>query len=182
MQASKPQESSFLNPYTAVKEFSLKPGMSVSDFGSGSGHFALAIAREVTSSGAVHAIDIRPTVLEALKGHAELDGFFQLKVVLGNLEKEGGSTMENQSQDRVLCSNILHQVQDPVVVYQEARRILKQTGKLIVLDWFKDAPFGPRIKISQKKVVDLAQETGFVLERQFDAGAYHYGLIFIVKT
>ena len=153
--------------------------MSVADFGSGAGHFTFAMAQEVGNEGVVHAIDVRPTVLEALKGHAELDGLFYVRIHRENLEQEGGSHLPGAFKDRVLCSNILHQVDDRPAIFREAHRVLKPAGKLIVIDWDGEAPFGPGRKIVPEVVKTLAQEAGFVLERQFDTGAYHYGLIFI---
>jgi ubiquinone/menaquinone biosynthesis C-methylase UbiE len=171
----------FLNPYTVVEDFELKPGMSVADFGSGAGHFAMAMANKVGSNGAVYAVDVRQGMLEVLRGHIHMDGTFQIKTVLGDLEKKGGSTLLDDSQDRVLCSNILHQVDDPAAVIAEARRIVKPTGQFIDIDWTTGAPFGPAKTIPQEEVQRLAQKAGFVLKRTSEAGAYHYGLIFEIK-
>ena len=175
-------KSAFLNPYVVVGEFEIRPGMSVADFGSGAGHFTFAMAREVGSGGVVHAIDVRPTVLEALKGHAELDGLFHVTIHQRNLEQKAGSHLSEASQDRVLCSNILHQVNDRAAIFREARRVLKPAGKLIVIDWDGEAPFGPGRKILPEAVKTLAQAAGFVLERQFNTGAYHYGFMFKIKN
>lgn len=171
----------FLNPYTVVEDFELKSGMSVADFGSGAGHFAMAIAEKVGSGGDVYAIDVRESMLEVLNGHVKLDGTFQIQTILGDLEQKGGSTLSGASQDSVLCANILHQVDDPAVVITEARRVLKPTGQFIAVDWTAGAPFGPEKTLSQEEVQRLAEKVGFVLKRTIEAGAYHYGLIFVVK-
>lgn len=181
MTQDKKTENSFLNPYVVVKEFGLKTGMSVADFGSGAGHFALALAYEVGDKGLVSAIDIREEVLEVLRGHVELKNLKQIKTIHGDLERDGGSTLHDKSQDLVLLSNILHQAHDSSALLDEARRILKQSGKLVLVDWSDDAPMGPLKKISQDKVKNLADEAGFTIKGHFDAGSYHWGLIFTLK-
>lgn len=171
----------FLNPYSVVKEFDLKPGMSVADFGSGSGHFSLAVANIVGKDGFVYAIDIRSDVLDVLRGHIKLGGLFQIRIIQADLEKSHGSKLQDESQDRVLCLNILHQVRKRDLVIKEACRVLKDNGNLIVIDWVKDVPFGPAEKISKNIVKKLANTAGFGDSKEFDAGISHYGLIFTKK-
>lgn len=173
-------EKGFLNPYELIREFDLKKGMSVADFGSGAGHFSLAIANRVGKEGAVNAVDVREGVLSVLAGHAKLDGLMQIKTVRGNLEKANGSSLKKVSQDMVLCANILHQADKPKAILREAHRVLKQNGELLVIDW-TDASnsFGPPERISQSEAEKLAREVGFQKVRELaDTGAAHYGLVF----
>ena len=125
MQNSQKTEISFLNPYSAVDEFGLAKGMSVADFGSGAGHFVLSLANRVDRDGRVYAIDIRQSALEVLEGHIKLKGLVQIKAIRGDVEQINGSTLSDGSQDMVLCSNILHQVDNPLNVINEAWRVLK---------------------------------------------------------
>lgn len=169
----------FLNPHTVVNEFGLKPGIRVADFGSGSGDFAISIARIVGKDGIVSAIDIRISALEVLNSHIKLEGFRNIKPINGNLEKENGSKLKIVSQDFVLCSNILHQADNPFAVLKEAYRVLKPSGKLIIIDWQRQFVFGPRQRISKEEAQKLARDVGFKFERELSLVASHYGFIFL---
>jgi len=174
-------EISFLNPYSAVDEFGVGEGMSVADFGSGAGHFVLSLANRVGRDGRVYAIDMRQSVLEVLEGYIKLKGLVQIKTIKGNVEQVNGSVLHEGSQDVVLCSNILHQVDHPFNVLKEAHRVLKGSGRLVVIDWIKNAKLGPANRISPKKIEELAGEAGFKKEKEFQTGDQHYGLIFKKK-
>ncbi|MDX1608112.1 MAG: methyltransferase domain-containing protein [Candidatus Spechtbacterales bacterium] len=174
-------KTNFINPYTLVEELGFKPGMSVADFGSGAGHWAMAIARSVGKEGKVHALDVRESVLQVLDGHIKMDGLFQIDTIPADLEQEEGSGLPDSSQDVVLCSNILHQLKKPRAVIKEAHRTLKKGGKLIIIDWEKDASLGPKDKISQEKAEKLAKEVGFKDKQKLEdiEESMHYCLIFV---
>lgn len=176
------QESkvNFLNPNKLADSLGLKAGMSVADFGAGAGHWSIAIAKIVGKEGRVHAIDIRESVLQVLEGHIKIDGLFQIDTIPADLEKEEGSGLSDNSQDAVLCSNILHQLKKPETLAKEAYRVLKKGGRLIVIDWEKDAPMGPPNKFSQADAEKLAKDAGFKKEREMEGvgETMHYGLVF----
>jgi hypothetical protein len=50
----------------------------------------------------------------------------------------------------------------------------------LVIDWKTEAPLGPKEgRIEPSEVKDLARNTGFILDKEIEAGSYHYGLIFL---
>lgn len=171
----------FLDPREAAKGFGVKEGMTVADFGSGAGHFVMALAPLVGRSGLVYAIDIREEVLEVTRGSAMMQGVLQVRVVRGDLERPGGSTLAEDSVDIVLCSNILHQVEDASAVLREANRVLKPHGSLIILEWDTASPMAPEGAIGKEEMQGLALETGFVASRSIPVGEFHYGLAFEAK-
>ncbi|MEX2008075.1 MAG: methyltransferase domain-containing protein [Candidatus Spechtbacterales bacterium] len=174
--------TSFLNPKVVVEEFDLKPDMHVADFGSGAGHFALAMAERVGKRGTVAALDVRPEVLEVLNGHRKLRGLLNITTRVADLDIVGASQLGDNSQDRVLCANILHQTDDAKAVVQEAFRVLKRGGSLIIIDWKPQVILGPRAVLSAENARALAEEAGFVFKNTFDAGAFHYGFILTKHT
>lgn len=171
---------SFLDPADIVAKFGLKEGMQVADFGSGAGHFVSAMAPLVGRTGAVYAVDIRPEVLEVTRGNARLQGLLQIRAMQGNLEQPGGSGLGEGLLDLVLCSNLLHQVDDVQAVLAEARRVLKPTGRLAVVEWEAGVPLAPPDAIGREQMQQLATAAGFVLERHIEAGEFHYAMLFAV--
>ncbi|MDX1535403.1 MAG: methyltransferase domain-containing protein [Candidatus Spechtbacterales bacterium] len=172
------EKMSFLDPDKLVGHFHLEEGMNVADFGSGAGHFALAMARIVGPEGSINAIDVRKSILSVLEGHARIEGLVQIKSIEGNLEKSKGSTLQDESVDMVLISNLLHQAEDIDKIIKEAFRILKKNGKLFVVDWKKDSFLGPKNRISEEEVRDVVKQNNFTFKRNIDAGNTHYALEF----
>ena len=168
----------FLNPVQAVENFGLELGMQVADFGAGAGHFTKAMADIIGGSGKVTAIDILDSAIETIEGQKRISGLFQIQTSKSNLEKPNGSNLPDASQDLVLCANILHQVQNPQNILNEAYRILKLQGKLFVIDWFEQGIIGPPQRIPKDLVEKLATEIGFKKTGEIDAGGLHYGLEF----
>jgi len=168
----------FLNPAETVKNFGLRGGMQAADFGSGAGHFAIEMARSVGVNGKVSAIDIREEVLEVVESQKKMSGLFQIQTIKGNLEVKGGSGLGEETQDFVLCANILHHVQKPENVFGEVNRVLKPGARLVVIDWFEKGIMGPYKRIAKSLVERLAEENGFSALKEIDAGGLHYGIEF----
>lgn len=167
-----------MNPVISVKNFGLDLGMHVADFGAGAGHFTVAMADIVGGSGKIHAIDIMDSALEVIDSEKRIHSLLQIEIIKSDLEKQRGSTLEDNSQNFVLCANILHQSKNPALILKEAYRILKSGYKLVVIDWFEKGILGPLNRISREEVEKLAQNVGFKKENEIDAGGLHYGIVF----
>lgn len=169
----------FLNPEKILKELKLSPNMVAADFGSGSGGWAIPLAKKL-EDGKVYAIDILREPLSALKSKANAEKIYNIVTLLGDVESEKGSKLLSNSCDLVLMTNLLFEVDDKKKVLEEGKRVLKDGGKILIVDWKKDNPLTPRIEwISIEKVKEIAKELNFKIEKEFEAGLYHWGLILI---
>jgi len=167
----------FANPTQILGKLGLKRAMTAADFGSGSGGWTIPLA-SLLEEGRVFAIDVQEEPLSALIGKAKLQGISNIKKVVADVEK-GVPEIKNYSCDLVLMTDLLFEVDDKEAVFKEAKRILKTGGRVLVVDWNQDAPFGPKKgRISQEEVKEIAQSSGFQFEKEFKAGDYHYGLVF----
>ena len=65
-------------------------------------------------------------------------------------------------------------------ILNEAKRVLKKTGKIVVIEWDNSEPLGPQsdYRISKEDLKELAKNVSLVLEKEFTAGSSHYGLVF----
>ncbi len=172
----------FINPQKVINQLGLKQGMKVADFGCGHGYFALPVAKIVGNEGRVYAIDVLLEALEAVRSCAQLEGAVNIETVRGNLELPGGSGLPDSSMDLVLLHNVLFQSQKKPAIIREAKRALKLGGAFVLVDWRPDSvSLGPETgwRMSFDEARAMAQEQGFVFNKIFDAGQYHYGLIFI---
>lgn len=181
----------FANPRHLVEKFGIEHGTCVVDFGAGSGAYVLAIAEYLGGSGKVLAVDIQRELLRWIKNEAVRRGYKNVEIIWGDVEVPGSSKIADHAADVVLISNLLFQVEEKGRVLEEARRVLnKRGGKLIIIDWSESEKASPgrwgvgphrRAVVSKKAAQELAERAGFILEREFQAGAHHYGLIFRVQ-
>ena len=72
------------------------------------------------------------------------------------------------------------QVEDKNNFIEEIKRILKPKGRALLIDWSTDSvTVGFKMVIPKNKAREMFEKKGFVLEREINAGAYHYGMILV---
>ena len=172
----------FSEPQKNIEQFNIDPGMSVADLGSGAGFYSLALARVVGPSGTVYAVDVQKDLLTKLQKEAHEQGFNNIKVVWGDLDIAKGSTLRDNSVDRVIIANTLFQITEKDALVQEAFRILKPKGKLLLVDWSDSfGGMGPHPKdvLREDVAKTLLESHGFSFDKQISTGDHHYG--FVVK-
>lgn len=173
--------SAFADPKTNVLQMGLKEGMKVGDFGAGSGHYAVAASRIVGETGRVYALDVQEDVLTRLKDEAKRLGIRNLETIWADLEKPGGSLLKDDSLDAVLLSNVLFQLSKKEAALQEAKRVLKSGGKLLVIDWAGAyGGLGPHEAqvIPERDAEELVIGAGFHKVKSFRGGPHHYSIVF----
>ncbi|MBI2100135.1 MAG: class I SAM-dependent methyltransferase [Candidatus Vogelbacteria bacterium] len=166
----------FSDPQTVVNLFDLTEGMTVADFGAGSGAYALALARKVGPRGKVYAVDVQNNLLERLAREARNQKLSNVHIAWGNIEKLGGSKLADGLADVVLLANVLFLAEAKYSAVLEAKRVLRPGGRIILIDWTRP-PAGETLKPDEAK--KIFAEAGFKPEREFPAGDQHYGIIFI---
>jgi ubiquinone/menaquinone biosynthesis C-methylase UbiE len=163
----------FLNPEKILEKLNLNKKMVAADFGCGSGGWAIPLAKKVKW---VFAIDLLEESLSALRGRMKMEKLSNIDPLRANVEER--TTLLSESCDLVLMTNLLFQVDDMRKVFEEAKRVLKKEGKILVVDWKENAEVGPEKRVSVEKVKEIAKEAGLKLKGEFEAGIYHFGLIF----
>jgi ubiquinone/menaquinone biosynthesis C-methylase UbiE len=156
--------------------------MRVGDLGCGGvGHLLFPTAALVGPKGIVYAVDVQKNVLQAIESRRKIEGAANIELVWSNLEVVGGTNIKEASLDSGMIVNVLFQNKKHRNVLEEAARLLKSKAKLIVIDWkATGAPFGPNpsLRVAPDEIETLAASVGFRLLDRFDAGPYHFGLIF----
>ncbi|TAL49569.1 methyltransferase domain-containing protein [Patescibacteria group bacterium] len=170
----------FTDPIKNVEQFGLQSGMRVADLGAGSGFYAKAAARAVGSAGRVYAVDIQKELLTKIKTEAAGEKLFNIEVIWGDIEKPLGTSLRDGALDAVILSNILFQLRGKSEMADEVKRILKPGGRVLVVDWTDSfGGLGPQPGdiVSRDSVKELFEPRGFVVEKEIQAGAHHFGLI-----
>ena len=170
----------FINIEKIVEQLDIKPNMAIADFGAGHGFFSVAFAKKVGPSGQVFAIDILSQTLEAIRSKAKLEGFFNIKIIRGDLEKLKGSTLGDVSCDMVFIANVLFQIPDKPGLINEAYRVLKKNGELAIVEWKPYIALGPKkeFRLSEEELKQFVMSKGFSEPKPIDAGSHHYGIVF----
>ena len=169
--------STFINPGLILQQqLQLRRDMTAADFGCGSGEWALALAK-ILDHGKVWAVDLLEEPLSAARSRAKIAGLQNIEFVKGDIEKLV-PRLPADALDLVLMTNLLFQVGDIGAVFGEAKRVLKPGGKVLVIDWKGDVRVGPAEKLPPEKAKEVAARAGFESIGEFDAGNFHYGLIF----
>jgi len=166
----------FLEPKDVLNKLTLSKNMIAADFGSGSGGWVLSLAKKL-EDGKVYAIDILEEPLSALKAKANLDKIVNIETIKSNIEKT--SKLLTNTCDLILITNLLFEVEDKKFVLEEAKRVLKPEGEILVVDWKKDVLLGPRGReVPVEEIKKIAKELDLKLEKEFDASLYHWALLF----
>jgi ubiquinone/menaquinone biosynthesis C-methylase UbiE len=174
----------FSSPDENLSNINLHSGQVVADLGSGSGFHAISAAKMVGESGTVYAIEIQKDLLNTVKTRAEEEGLSNVKVIWGDIDSPGGIKLADETCDVVIMANVFFQVQDKNICVAEASRILKEGGKLILIDWKESLSDH---KVHKFHVIKLEEakpyfvNAGFLPIKEFDAKAHHYGIVFIKK-
>lgn len=171
----------FSDPERNIEQAGLIDGNVVADLGAGSGFYSLAAAKAVAPHGKVYAVDVQRDLLDRLKREANRLHIRNIDVIAGDLERLGGSKIRDLSVDAAIVSNTLFMIEDKKSMLLEAARILKKRGKLVLIEW--SGSFGqmgphPGHVVYKDEAMKLALAAGFEFDREFGAGAHHYGIIF----
>ena len=163
----------------------IKQGDTVADLGCGTnGHFVFPAAHLSGPMGRVYAVDILASVLESIRSRSKMEGVDNVEPIWADLERPRGMKISDGSVDLTVLVNDLSQIPQKATVLQEAARITKSGGTLVVGDWKQTAsPLGPptQQRLTPATVRQLALEAGFEYSEEFEAGPYHFGLIFYKK-
>jgi len=177
---AEPQPGKFVNPGEVIHLLELKEGSQFADFGSGSGAYVLAAAPLVGQTGTVYAVDIQKDLLLKLKQGVADSGNTNVRFLWCNFEEVGATQLPDNSLDIVVISNTLFQLENKGGALKEAKRVLKDAGKLYLIDWSESYKgMGPDkdLVVIKSNALDFATASGFVLQGEFNPGEHHYGLI-----
>src|SRR4051812_17853770 len=112
----------------------LIPAIDVADLGAGEGLISQLLARRARQ---VWCIDNSPRMVEVGSDLAQKNGFANLTYKLGDIEVV---PLPDKSVDLAILSQALHHAQHPQTAVNEAHRILRPGGQLLVLD-LNEHPF-----------------------------------------
>jgi len=151
---------------------SLEPGQTVVDLGSGGGMDCFLAAAQVGQAGKVIGIDMTPEMIARARSNQEKLGITNVEFRQAAIED---IPLKDNSVDVIISNCVINLSADKQKVFQEAFRILKPGGKLVVSDIVIDGHLPESIvndlsawasclagALTVDELVSLLENSGFV--------------------
>lgn len=177
MESTQGAAAKFLDPELIISQIEIIEGSLIADFGCGPGYFSVPFAKKAGIGGRVYALDILPQALESVLSKGKNVGVVNIEAKRVNLEKENGSRLDSDLLDWVILKDILFQNQNKEIIINEAARVLKPGGKILVIEWNQnEGSIGPelQLRVKQEDLKKMFEENDFSLEKEISAGDFHY--------
>lgn len=168
-----PERRRTMPPEETLLKFKVEDNGSLLDVGCGIGYFTVP-ASKILKNNSVIGIDIIPEILDFAKGKAKGINNIEFKI-----SEEYAFPVESDQVKYVFISNVIHEVEDKSRYFSEVRRVLKDDGYFLIIDWDKrKMEMGPPIhdRISKDEMMALCSKAGFRTIETIDVSPNQYGL------
>ena len=173
-----PARDAWQKPAEVIAALKLAPDAIVADIGSGTGYFAVRLARAVPR-GKVYGADVEPDMVKFLNARAAREG-------LGNLSSHAaGEEGPNLPApvDLALVVDTYHHIPRRTQYFEKLRSALRPGGRVAIIDFRLDSPTGPPVKhrIPPDQVKTEMERAGYRLHEQPDFLPNQYFLLFVPR-
>jgi SAM-dependent methyltransferase len=157
-----PARDEWQRPEVVIERLELKGGMRVADVGSGTGYFAVRLARAIPD-GRIWGIDIEPEMVSYLNERATREG-------LANVESRLGLPHDPELPDDidlVLIVDTYHHLSDRTAYFRGLAEDLASGGRVAIVDFkMGELPVGPpdAMKVSADDIIEEMQTAGYRLD------------------
>ncbi len=142
------------------------------DIGAGTGFFAMLFGKKI-KRGKVYACDISEEMIAWMNDNIPSE---MKNIVVPIKMEENSVPLADGIADLVYMINLHHELEQPLILLKEARRLLKKDGKLMIIDWKKEeTPEGPplEIRITAETIQSQMSASGFSYTDKHTAFPYH---------
>ena len=170
-----PKRDAWQKPAEVVRALGLAPGAAVADIGSGTGYFAVRLARAVPQ-GRVVGADLEPDMVRFLNDRAAKERLANLQSVLAAEDRPNLPA----PVDLALVVDTYHHIARRSLYFMKLKQSLRPGGRVAIIDFTPESPVGPpaRHRIALKNVAEEMTLAGYRLVEQHDFLPYQYFLVF----
>jgi SAM-dependent methyltransferase len=171
-----PDRKKIHDPEVIWNTLELKDAEVLVDIGAGTGFFAMPFADKIPD-GVVYACDTSEVMLDWMKDN--LPKKYDGRIILRKTE-ESVIELDDQIADLVYMMLLHHELNNPQSLLQEAKRLLKPGGKILIMDWAKkETPMGPpmEIRVDADTIEEHMKEAGFNDIKQHDVLPFNSFLV-----
>ncbi len=170
-----PARDAWQKPAEVIAALQLSPDAVVADIGSGTGYFAVRLARAVPR-GQVYGADVETEMVRFLNARAAREA-------LGNLSSHtGGENSPNLPApvDLALVVDTYHHIPRRSRYFEQLKSALRAGGRVAIIDFKLDSPTGPPAKhrIAAGQVKAEMERAGYRLQEEPAFLPYQYFLVF----
>ena len=170
-----PARDAWQKPAEVITALKLAPDAVVADIGSGTGYFAVRLARALPR-GRVYGADVEPEMVRFLNARAARES-------LGNLSShaagQDGPDLPAQV-DLALVVDTYHHIPRRSRYFERLKSALRPGGRVAIIDFKLDSPTGPPVKhrIPPEQVKAEMERAGYRLQEEPALLPHQYFLVF----
>lgn len=167
-------------PKSTLKEFGLLESDNFADIGCGIGYFSIAAADTIDENKKVFALDISDEMLEEVEKRAEVADVSNIITVKTS---EYDLKLPDASVSFALVVHVLHEVDDKDKFVKEIKRILKDGGRVALMEWDKkEMDMGPPLdhRISSDEMISVFEDNGFNMIGSYEHADMFYSRVFSI--
>lgn len=120
-----------------LEAMQLKPGEIVADIGAGSGYFCWRMAKLVSPTGKIFAVDIQQEMLDLLQRNMARR---EVKNVVSVLGSTNDPKLPPESVDTILMVDVYHEFDQPFEMLEGMLRGLKKGGRIVLVEFRAEDP------------------------------------------
>ena len=170
----------FSNPQKNLLQTGISKGTVVADLGCGVGYYSILAGYMVGTEGVVYSVDINPDFISKVAKEAKDEGLKNVRPIVGNIEKKGGTSLADESVDLVIMANVAFALENNKEAVIEAKRIVKKKGRILFIEWSDSfGGIGPHKEhvFKESEALEIFLLQGFEMAQKIEAGEHHYGII-----
>src|SRR5262245_26890408 len=173
-----PARDAWQKPREVIAALAVAPDSAIADIGSGTGYFAVRLAR-AAPKGRVYGVDTEPSMVKYLDERAKHEGLANLLSIAG---QPGDANLPGKV-DLVLMVDVYHHIAEREAYFGRLRASLKPGARVAIIDFRLDAPSGPprRERITSAQVKTELEKSGFALSKEHEFLPNQYFLVFEAK-
>lgn len=170
-----PERDAWQRPEEVIRALKLASDAAVADIGSGTGYFAVRLARALPA-GRVFGADLEPDMVRYLNERAAREKLPNLSSYLA----AANDPRIPAPVDMAMVVNTYHHIGQRERYFSRLKNSLKPQGRIAIIDFKPDSPVGPpkRHRIAASAVTEEMARAGYMLEASPDFLPYQYLLIF----
>jgi len=165
-----------------LREFGIKSGQKILDFGCGTGVYSLIASRIVGNTGKIYALDNDEDPLEELSNKIKTQNIKNIEII--KTSKKISIPLKSNSLDLALMYDVYHLLDknDRIKLLDEMYRVLKSNYGILSYFATHIGSYG----IQLNKVQEQIKKAGFEFKEQFKSPMFHWswieqGIIFEYK-
>jgi len=175
---TRPERIQEEEPDRMLAALDIQKGATVADIGAGVGYHVWRLSAIVGPAGKVIGEDIQEGMIRLMKKNIEDRKLANVEPVLGT---PTDPRLPSKSLDLVLMVDVYHEFSEPVTMMRHIQEALKPDGRVVLVEFRKEAPnipIQPLHKMSVQEVRSELEPLGLKFQRSLEFLPWQHIIIF----